>query len=522
MTVPAASSSALDPHADIGTLAQSVRWLLRRAAGPLAAILGGVAAYLILTGAPGATAFALIAGGSWLALAVWQRGGLGLPLLPVLVFQGLVTYGLPIAIGHPVVTKYPKFEVDRAGLEVLIFCGSLIAAWWLAMKTLTPSSAICHALQGLRSRRPEHLRRLGFGFILGATLYSVLLSLNLLDLFFSLLPDGSYSLLAPVVSAAGTGGFFLVALAAGSRQLGALGRLLFWALLVINSAIGAADFLLSAPATMLAAVALGLFWSTARVPWRYLLIALALLAFFNLGKSAMRERYWPAGSGERPHVGLADLPGRYTQWAKASFALIHAPRATAPSGFTKARTVAERQTLLERINNLQNLLFVIDAVDTGHIPLLGGRTYTMIPPLLVPRIFWPDKPRSHEGQVLLNIHFGRQDAEATATTYIAWGLLPEAYGNFGQRFGALLLGLGLGLICAWAEMFTARKLLFSLEGFLSVAVLLTVMNSFEMVASVLVTAVFQAAIPIFLASFFFVERFDPNRRREPASVTGIS
>jgi hypothetical protein len=511
MSLPAVRSPALERQADIGTLALSVRWLLRRANGPLALLLGIETAYLAVSGAPGATAFALIAGGSWLALAIWQRQGLGLPLLPVLVFQALLTYGLPIATGHRVVRVYPASEVAQAGFEVLIFCGSLIAAWWLAMKTLTPASATCHALHGLRSRPAESLRRVGFALLLGSTLYSVLLSLDLLDFVFSLLPEGSYSLLAPIVSAASTGGFFLLALFIGSREIGPLGRCVFWTLLVGNCALGAADFLLSAPATMLAAVALGLFWSTARMPWRYLLIALALLSFFNLGKFAMRERYWTTDADERPQFALRDLPERYTAWTKASLALLHAQTSAPASGFKKTKPATERQTLLERINNLQNLLFVIDAVEADHIALLGGQTYTMIPPLLVPRILWPDKPRSHEGQVLLNVHFGRQDLDATATTYIAWGLLPEAYGNFGPRFGALALGLFLGLLCAAIEAFTARKLLFSLEGLLAVAVLLTVMNSFEMVASVLITAIFQAAVPIFLASFFFVERFHPHR-----------
>jgi hypothetical protein len=121
-------------------------------------------------------------------------------------------------------------------------------------------------------------------------------------------------------------------------------------------------------------------------------------------------------------------------------------------------------------------------------------------------MFWPNKPRTHEGQILLNVHFGRQDLEATFQTYIAWGLLPEAYGNFGPKTGAIALGIFLGLCFAWVENFTARKLLLSLEGFISFTILLGLMGSFEMVASVLVTSIFQSVVVLVIACFPFVER----------------
>ena len=156
-------------------------------------------------------------------------------------------------------------------------------------------------------------------------------------------------------------------------------------------------------------------------------------------------------------------------------------------------------------------------METAHIAPLYGATYELIPPLLVPRIFWPDKPRAHEGQVRLNVHFGRQDLDATFQTYIAWGLLPEAYGNFGAKAGAIFLGFGLGLLFAWLENFTARKLLLSLEGFIAFTLLLDMAGSFEMVASVLVTTVFQSVVLLIVASVPFVERMVLRRPRAESS-----
>ena len=70
----------------------------------------------------------------------------------------------------------------------------------------------------------------------------------------------------------------------------------------------------------------------------------------------------------------------------------------------------------------------------------------------------------------------------------------------------VLLGACLGLIFAWLENFTARKLLLSLEGFIAFTILLDMAGSFEMVASVLVTMMFQSVILLIVASVPFVER----------------
>jgi hypothetical protein len=172
----------------------------------------------------------------------------------------------------------------------------------------------------------------------------------------------------------------------------------------------------------------------------------------------------------------------------------------------------EGQSLLDRINNLHNLIFVINAVEADHIPPLYGATYTLIPPLLLPRIIWPDKPRTHAGQILLNTYFGRQDLAATFKTYIAWGLLPEAYGNFGAIAGGIVLGVFLGFFCAWSENFTARKPILSAEGFVFFVIFLNMANSYEMVASLLITAIFQSIVPVMIACAPFVRRGTVERR----------
>jgi hypothetical protein len=298
--------------------------------------------------------------------------------------------------------------------------------------------------------------------------------------------------------------------------LSQLQRTVFWMMFALNCYIAASSFLLSSTATIVFAVSIGLFWGTGRLPWRFLAVLMAVLGFFNAGKGEMRDRYWRQSEYEViPQFAFAEMPGYYQQWAVASYeALTGAEdtrvRASLDTFGSVATTKKSGQSLFDRINNLQNILYVIDCMESDHRTPLGGGTYSLIPPLLVPRILWPNKPRSHEGQVLLNVHFGRQDLNSTFQTYVAWGLHAEAYGNYGPLTGNLVLGAVIGLFFAWIERLIARKLLLSLEGFLGFTLFLGMANSFEMVASVLVTSVFQSLFPVFLASWPFVERVVPK------------
>lgn len=502
-----AAEHRLDRYTDIGALSSKVRAVIKRLILPLAIILASESLYLIASSRPGSGALALISAGTFLCLYVWSRGGIGLPLMPMIAIQTLVIYGVPIIASHDVILAYPPSFVSNAGLEVLVFGVAMSLAWSFGMKTFRPSPPICFALHQFNRAGVKGWARLGFGMIGFATGFIVLQDLDLLGSFFLILPSGAYPIATALLSVMSACGFFLVSLVIGGREATTIDRVLFWSLLVGNALISALDFLLATAAANLITVAIGLFWSRGRIPWKYLTLAMLALSFLNTGKATMRARYWVDDYSPRTGFSLEQLPACYLEWAQASYDAIlenHSNKLSTPGN--AADQANKNQTLLDRVDNLQNLLFVIDAIQTYHIRPLRGATYMLIPPLLVPRVLWPDKPRSHEGQVLLNVHFGRQDLDSTFTTYIAWGLLPEAYGNFGPIAGAIILGCALGLFFAWIENISVRKLIVSMEGFLLISLLMNLMNSFEMVASILVTSTFQSMMVIVLASAPFVRR----------------
>lgn len=503
------SGQALDRFAQIGDLALRVRRLIDRTWVGVLAALGLTVAVLFGTRNPGANSFMLIALGFVITIAMWRRTGIGLPILPMMAVQNLAVYGMPILVQNEVILAYPAGLLQTAGVEVLVFSCASGIAWSLAMQVLRPSPAVCYALPDFQHGGSDKLKRVGMNLVIAGTVYIAAQKLGWLDFLFAMLPAGSISLLGPLTTGITACGLFLVSLFIGTGELNAADRALFWGLLCVACLINASSFLLSGVTPLLIAVFTGLFWSKGRVPWRYLLIVAVALSFFNLGKFTMRGRYWQFG--DEPAAastgGFAQLPALYGEWTQASFqALLNPVDDTPPSVFQTSAKPSSHQSLLQRVNNLQNLLFVIDAVEVEGFKPLGGETYALIPPLLVPRIMWPDKPRTHAGQVLLNVHFGRQDLLSTFKTYVAWGLIPEAYGNFGPLMGSTLIGAAIGVFLAWLENVTARKLLLSLEGFVSFTVLLGMVNSFEMVASVLVTTIFQSVVPIIAVSLPFLRR----------------
>jgi hypothetical protein len=507
MNTPLARAQPLDRYTTMGELTGNVCRMLKRAHLTIGATLVAGTVYLAFSGSPGALAFGLMSAGVYLALVVWANHAIGMPLLPMIAVQQFAVCGLPILTGHEIVTAYPREFVTKAGLEVMVFSASLVTCWRVGMQLFTPSPPLAYALVGVDREGVAGLGRLGFGLVGASTAFLVLQSLDLITFVFQLLPAGSYPVISATIAATSACGFFLLSMIVGSGELSASSRTMFWILMAANCLISASSLLLSTAFIVIASVVIGLFWSTGRIPWRFIILTMVTLSFFNTGKYAMRERYWNQEEDQAPLTpGLLDMPEFYLEWAQSgldSFAALP----DESQGSSKAqRGKHSEQGLFERLNNLQNILYVMDSMEVDHVTPLDGATYSLIPPLLIPRILWPNKPRTHEGQVMLNVHFGRQLLDSTFKTYVAWGLLAEAYGNFGAIKGVIFLGAFMGLFFAWVENFTTRKPLLSTEGFLAFVVFLGVANSYEMVASVMVTSIFQSLVPVIAACAPFVRQ----------------
>jgi hypothetical protein len=493
-------------------LAMQLASLLNKAFPIVALLLTAISGWLFVSNRPGALTFALLTGGVLLGLNAWRKSGIGLPMLPMMCAQHLIAYGLPILVRHPVVQAYPAEISNRAGMELLLFLAAMTGGWLIGVRSTQPGRPVARLLDIMVSQGLDGLRRLGFFMLGAATAYQITSILGLLQPLFALLPAGTFPIVFAVVSAVTSCGLFILSMMLAGEQLTRVQKNAFWVLLAINALVSASGFLLSAVGILLFSVAVGLFWGSGRMPWRFVISVGCALAFLNLGKFEMRGLYWENEDEYVEPTTLFNMPERYLQWFEASWTIMTATEETADdlwqSNFPqKEKPTSSGQSLLMRVNNLQNILYVIDRLDTGMVEPLRGRTYTLIPALLIPRILWPDKPRAHEGQVLLNVHFGRQALDSTFVTYIAWGLLAEAYGNFGPLVGSLVVGFLLGWAFGVLEKKSSSKPILSLEGFIVFIVFVSVANSFEMVSSVLITSTFQAIIPVAVIGTFFAKRF---------------
>ena len=309
----------LDRHTEIGGLSLRVRDAIKRLLVPLTVALVLEMCFLWLTGRTGAAAFTLIAVGAWISLVVWCSGAIGLPLLPVLAVQSLVIYGAPIMAGHSVIDSYPPSFLVGAGEEVLIFNVAMAVAWWVGMQLFHPSPPISYALREVNKAGAKGWGRLGFGMIIGSTLFETMQSLNLTDSLTRILPLGSSSILAALVAVVSASGFFLVSMTVGSPDASTVAKTLFWVLLVVNGMLAASEFLLYSVAANLVTVAIGFFWGSGRLPWKYLILSMLFLSFLNMGKTTMRERYWSTDYGAAPPATLGKLPSLYAEWIQVSY-----------------------------------------------------------------------------------------------------------------------------------------------------------------------------------------------------------
>jgi hypothetical protein len=507
MTSPAPQPRAKSgPPKDLGILGIDFGVLstrsstLFRASTVVIAILSAVAtSRLLLTHPDFVLPFLLIAVPLIAGLYLWSTGGNhGLPLLPIFLLQQGLVYALPLLTNHPGL-KFVNHEVILSScLDVGLFLLLCLAGWFLG-KSATVSRP-SRANLNMSGTGSDFDRCLNVSFVLLA----VCLGFHLLSrsgLLFQILPGAArlFPVIRTSATAAGTLGALFGALAIGSKP-GLPRAWIYWALLAGIFCLSVADVLLSGASGIVLSAAVGLALGKRKVPVKFLICTFSIVAFLNQGKFVMRDRYWGADSNTSG-TSLVGLPGFYAEWAAESAACL---AGTSSSGILRKNNDDEGQgqSFLERINNLQNMTYVIECFSQRRTAPMMGETYALIPPLFVPRFMWSEKPRTHEGQIRLNLHFGRQSSvEQTEKTYIAWGLLPEAVGNFGPRLGAIVLGLVLGFTMGWVETVSRRKRIFSVEGMVLSGVLLITATSYEQVASVFLTAMFQFLVAITIGGF---------------------
>ena len=217
-----------------------------------------------------------------------------------------------------------------------------------------------------------------------------------------------------------------------------------------------------------------------RVPWLFLVIFVPLLALLHSGKPERRRLYWSEG---RPAPTVLQIPAFFAEWVQASF--------ERRARLADEEDKGDNYSIVERASLIQMLHLSVDRVPSLK-PYLDGESYTDIPAQLVPRFLWPGKPSSLDSNVRLALHLNLVDAASAQQVSIAFGMLAEAYMNFGA-LGVILLGLAFGAAFKRAATLSSDVPQFSALGILMI--LLTAWSfQAELILATWLVSLFQASI----------------------------
>jgi hypothetical protein len=483
------------PAQSIAFLAETWRSLFRRFL-PLLVGLSAVLALVLLLNHPERLPVYLAAVGPGILIlfASLQGAPTTLPVFPLYVLMQALSFASPLFAAEIVADRRVLISgvlLESCVLPLILWFGALWLGWKLAPTGLGRLRLRRALTDGLRN--PGFLPHMSLAVAAGLQFF---LSSSL---YWQLPGTLAVGLLTPIRTLIGLAGLAGAFTGAYAWPQGRLPRRWLWLVLLgVPLVASLGSLLLSSLQGILYAALLGLWLGRSRQALAITLAGLALISFLNVGKAAMRAIYWNQG---------APLPSNpvvlLQEWTLASLESIG-----------QAGDEGLANLFTDRFNNLQNLLYVQQELRAGT-PTLDGGSLSVIPQVLLPRFLNPNKVRSQEGQVRLNLHFGRQlSVEDTEKAYIAWGFLPEGVGNYGSTLGPVLMGLATGVLLRITENIGRGQLILSTPGLLSLALTVFWLTTYEMAASTFAAAVLQIVVVVALVGWWFGRQ--PARRRQAA------
>jgi hypothetical protein len=424
-------------------------------------------------------------------------GASGIPVLPMIAGLYYFYYALPILRPDSGISAYSASEVLDASITVTLFLMAATIVWQAVLATRNRR----HELAQADIVTPSQLTSIIFcGLGLGLFYFVALLSgyLNFLGSLFGLLR-------AILLAATSVSSFLLGhAAARGFIQ----GRYLVLAVSCLTCVVvlsWSTLFLVEGMIYILAAL-FGYVITSRRIPWVTFAMVGTIITVLHAGKGDMRQRYWEANSNYSAQLSVVQVPEIMAEWAATGVETI-------ASGGNYSSAI-DRASLLK-------LLMRVERLAPFYVPFLGGETYSYLPYMLVPRFIQEDKMFSQASMTLLNIRFGFQTEQAASITAIGWGLIAEAYANYGNIAAVavgLFIGFFTGLLTRWSE----GAAILSAPTLVTIAAMMIMINA-EADFSYLFTNLFQgcASILIFLVAFNSISgtRKRPKRLR-PAAVPG--
>jgi hypothetical protein len=350
-----------------------------------------------------------------------RRGDAHFPVFEMFMLTAIPFYAVPLLAGHSSVLRFSEEATWTSAIGISIFQLSAIAtfattrSWALrnpALKTsLLPQSAFRYSQAGIWLN------------VLYLYIYG----------FTQLIPNEFSTPIRAVFFGVGTVSLFVEARRWGAGELQILQKVSVTVGVLIQMTFLFRELYLIVGISVVLLALIGFISTSRRVPILLIVLVFPVVAVLHNGKSIMRRQYW---ENKQPLPELIDVPAFFETWFVAG--LTRQPNDDEEASASLAGRLFERASLFQ-------MLCLVAQDSPDDVPYLMGESYKYVPSQLIPSFLWPDKPSSLLSNILLAVHYRLVSADSSSSVSIAFGMIAEAYANFG------LLGcVGLGALLGFA------------------------------------------------------------------------
>lgn len=408
---------------------------------------------------------------AWPGLRWAKSGSEQLPVFEVFMLTTANAFAFPLLTGHAELRAYPPELITRCGFAVLLF--QAVAVLTHLQVGGRPGTGPFFS-QNILGPRLQHY--LGYALLL-CTAYTFIYVFHE-----ELIPYEIGSVLRAVFFGLGIVSTFAQARRWGRNELRPDECIVFILLVAAQVLMQFSTLFLVGGLSVLILALVGYVVGSHRLPIVAAIVVFGLMAVLHNGKSAMRAQYWDE-TGYHRQVSVEAVVPFFVEWVEHGLTL------NASSGGSSEMS----KKLLDR-SSLFQILCLIASYTPDYRPYLEGKTYAQIPAQFVPRFLWPNKPVGHISTYTLAIYYGLQSEEDTQKTTIGFGMIAEAYANFGF-WGVGVLGALLGVFYKKVQILTSESPLLSYAG-LYLVVLMAWSFQSEYTLSIWLSSMFQACVAV--------------------------
>jgi len=401
------------------------------------------------------------------ALAWANHNRTWFPAFEIAMLTCIPFYAIPLLSHHPELRYYPKGVIVQSSIFVILYIIASYISFYLQKRRVKANRLFSDSLLSAKS---YHL--IPWGIFLTNIQYSI-------DRFTYIIPPELSRIITSLFFGIGTLSIFVTSRLWAVQLLNARQKVFFIANVVLQITLQFASLYLISGILIFTLAFVSYSMTKRSIPWVALLVFLPIISILHLGKAQMRGIYWKENA-TKERATIEQIPAFFSEWIAYG---LQAER-------IERETYSHQHTIFERASLMHMVCLSVDRVPRER-DYLKGESYLDIPAAFIPRILWKNKPNTLISTHRLGTHLGITREEDISQVSIAFGMLAEAYINFGV-WGVIGLGALFGFSLKRIVLLAQNTSQFSALGILSI--LLTAWSfQVESTASIWISSLCQAA-----------------------------